>query len=246
MPPAPVKPGLLAPKAEKQLFKALVEKPDWTRLSNIASEHPDWTPLCATLEGLYAYQARDLARAEPALTAAVKSGHDVSSHPFVQKYISASTVTLEVADGVQMALPIGREAAGLTLAELLQGTERLDQAIDVVEQLEPTFSAAVSLAELYSEAGRHDEVIGMTNGLSNETDAHAFLLVLRARALRMGGMFDAARRLSRRRFAAALWMPRSAVGLTLSEPIPTSRRTAERRHGKISNASWPRTRTTQA
>jgi tetratricopeptide (TPR) repeat protein len=111
----------------------------------------------------------------------------------MRKYAGASTVTLELADGVDVTMPVGREAVGLTLAELYQATERLNQAIDVVEHLEPTFSAAVSLAELYSEAGRHDDVVDLTNGLSNETDAHAFLLILRARAMRENGMFDAAR-----------------------------------------------------
>jgi tetratricopeptide (TPR) repeat protein len=192
-PPAPPKPGLFADKAEKELYKALIEKPDVARLSQIAAQHPAWMPLCATLEGLLAYQAKEVGRAEAALVAALQSGQDVASHPFVQKYVGGSTVTLEVADGVDVTMPLGREAVGLTLAELLQGTDRLSQAIEVVEQLEPTFSAALSLAELYSEAARHDEVIAMTNGLTNDTDAHAFLLVLRARAFRQTAMFDAAR-----------------------------------------------------
>jgi tetratricopeptide (TPR) repeat protein len=140
-----------------------------------------------------AYGAKDLVRAEAALVAAFKSGEDAAAHPFVRKYAGASTVTLEVADGVQVTMPLGREAVGLTLAELFQATGRLDDAINVVEQLEPTFSAALSLAELYSDAGRHSQVIDMTNGLANETDQHAFLLVLRGRALRESGMFDAAR-----------------------------------------------------
>jgi len=111
----------------------------------------------------------------------------------MQKYAGAYTITLELADGVRVTMSLGREAVGLALAELYQATARLTRAIEVVEYLEPTFTAAVSLAELYSDAGRSPDVIELTNSLTNESDAHAFLLVLRARALRELDMFDAAR-----------------------------------------------------
>ncbi len=191
--PSQVKPGLLAPKAEKELYKALIEEKAYWRLEKIATKHPAWRSLCATLDGLFAYQAENTERAEPALLFAFQSNLDASTHPFMQKYISTAHVTLEVAEGVEVSLPLGREAVGLTLAEIYQGSGRLDQAIAVVEQLEPTFSAAVSLAELYSEAGRQDDVIELTNDLTNETDAHAFLLILRARAMREKGLLDSSK-----------------------------------------------------
>ncbi len=186
-------PGLFAPKAEKALHRALIQKQDFAQLERIAREHPEWAPLCATIDGLLAYEGGDIERAEPLLDAAFRSGEDGATHPFMQKYAGASTVTLELADGVNVTMPLGREAVGLTLAELYQATGRLTQAIEVVEHLDPTFTAAVSLAELYSDAGRTPDVIELTNGVTNESDAHAFLLVLRARALREQGMFDAAR-----------------------------------------------------
>jgi tetratricopeptide (TPR) repeat protein len=130
---------------------------------------------------------------EQALRAVFEGGRDPADHPFVRKYASASVLTLGIAEGVVATLPLGREVVGLTLAELYQATDRVGQAISVVEQMEPTFSAAISLAELYSEAGQHDQVIELTNGLANESDEHAFLLIMRARALRNEGMLDGAR-----------------------------------------------------
>jgi hypothetical protein len=94
---APPRPGLFAEKAEKQLYKALIVKQDMTRLGQIAAEHLAWLPLCAALEGLFAYQAKDMERAESALTSAFQSGQDVASHSFVRRYVGESTVMLEVA-----------------------------------------------------------------------------------------------------------------------------------------------------
>lgn len=190
--PATRPPGMFAAKPEKELYKALARK-DYPRIAQLAGQYPAWAPLCATLDGLMAYQEKAFDRAERALWTSFQSGQDAATHPFMQRYFRASTVELEVADGVTVSMPVGREAVGLALAELLQGTGRVVEAIGVVEALEPTFSAALSLAELYGEAGRYDEVIAMTNNISNETDAHAFLLVQRARAMREMDMVDGAR-----------------------------------------------------
>ncbi|MEY9213481.1 DUF4236 domain-containing protein [Thermobifida halotolerans] len=186
------KPGLFAPAPEKELYRALFEDRDRGRLPHIAGRHPDWAPLCAAFDGLLSYHGRDLAHAEAALRTALDHGGEIADHPFVRAYVDMPVITLRIAHGVDAALPPSREAVGLTLAELYQATGRPEQAIAVVEGLEPTFSAAVSLAELYSETGRHDAVIDLTNNLSNASDPHAFLLVMRARALAAGGMGDGA------------------------------------------------------
>lgn len=181
---APPRPGMFAPRAEKKLYRALISEPDPAAFAKIAARYPRWAPLCAALDGLLAYRDRDLQRAESALATAFLSGLDAARHPFIVKYAADATAELELAPGVEVTLPLGREAVGLTLAEIYQRSGRLSNAIDTVEQLDPTFSAAVSLAELYSEAGSHDEVVDMTNGLAPESDAHGLLLVLRGRALR--------------------------------------------------------------
>lgn len=185
-------PGMFAPAPEKELHRALFQDRDHSRLREIAGRHPEWAPLCAAFDGLLSYQRGDFAHAEAALRMALDTGGEFAHHPFVRAYATAPVTTLRIANGVDADLPPSREAVGLTLAELYQATGRPEQAIAVVEGLDPTFSAAVSLAELYSDAGRHDEVVDLTNNLANETDSHAFLLVMRARAVREKGMFGAA------------------------------------------------------
>jgi tetratricopeptide (TPR) repeat protein len=80
----------------------------------------------------------------------------------------------------------------LTLAELYQSEDRFEDAIEVVEQLEPTTYAAVSLAELYVAANRYPDVIELTDGIENTDDATALLCVFRGVAFREQGFHDAA------------------------------------------------------
>jgi tetratricopeptide (TPR) repeat protein len=101
-------------------------------------------------------------------------------------------VELGLAEGVSVELPICREAVGLSLAELMQDAERIDDAIHLVEGMEPTGSTAVSLAELYVLEGEWQQVIALTDGLANGDDATALLLVYRGVAFREAGVPDAA------------------------------------------------------
>ena len=184
--PPPPKPGLFAPRAEKDLFQILT-KQDWDRLPSLAAAHPDWRPIIAALDGFFCFQADNHDRARQALDLAFASGIEPTTHPFVQRYVTLAAVRLEIADGVKAELPLDRQAIGLALAELLQEEGQILRAIDIVEQLEPSTPAAVSLAELYLQAGKAAEVIALTNGIANEDDATALLCVFRGVALRETG-----------------------------------------------------------
>jgi tetratricopeptide (TPR) repeat protein len=192
-PPAvAARPGLLAPRSDKDLFKAIARQ-QYQELPVIAAKHPHRAPLCAALEGLVAFQNGQGTQAANALEFAFRSRAVFETDPFVRKYIAGTSITIEVVDGVSVTLPLSREAVGLALAELHQAQGDLPAAIAAVESLEPTFTAALSLAELYSDAGRHDDVVRMTNGVRNETDASAVLCMLRGIALREQGHHVAAR-----------------------------------------------------
>jgi predicted negative regulator of RcsB-dependent stress response len=112
----------------------------------------------------------------------------------VQKYLSGSTVTIPVAHGVEVTLPLNRDAVGLALAELEQQVAGQPQrAIAVVEHLEPSTYAAVSLCDLYLEVGRYDDVVDITNGIPNTDDPTALLAAFRGVALRELGHQTASR-----------------------------------------------------
>jgi tetratricopeptide (TPR) repeat protein len=188
VPPAK-KPGLFAPKGEKQLYKA-VKAQDVQAIKRVGDEHPDFQLPSYSLAGLMMLSTEP-AEAERLLNVAFGTGEDPASHEFVSTYLF-TRLELSLAQGVTAELPVNRDAVGLALAELKQAHGDLEGAIDAVEHLEPTTYSAVSLAELYAQTGRWDEVIELTEGIKNEDDAAALLCVFRGQAFRQQGFHDAA------------------------------------------------------
>jgi tetratricopeptide (TPR) repeat protein len=191
-PPAsatPKKPGLFAHKGEKALYKA-VKSQDPQAIKQAGEQHPAFRLASYSIAGLMILQDEP-AEAERLLGEAFATGKDPAADDFVSTYL-LTRLELSIAEGVSAELPINRDAVGLALAELKQDAGNLDQAIDVVEQLEPTTYAAVSLAELYGQTGRWDDVVELTEGVKNEDDASALLLVFRGQAFREQGFHDAA------------------------------------------------------
>jgi tetratricopeptide (TPR) repeat protein len=186
---APKKPGLFAPKGEKELFKA-VKAQDPAAMQRVGEAHPEFRlPAYSVAAFLLVNSAQE--KAESLLAAAFATGEDPAQNKFITDYMS-TFVGLPIAEGVTAELPLNRDAVGLMLAEIRQDQGNLEGAIGVVEQLEPTTYSAVSLAELYADAGRWDDVIELTEGMKNEDDASALLCVFRGQAFREQGFHDAA------------------------------------------------------
>lgn len=193
-PPAPSKPGFMAPKWEKELYKAL-RSDRLDRLGEIAQAYPESLPVALPLDALATMGRGDSDQALSLCRAAWRASDEepVENHPFVRKYIGASEFTINVAEGVAATLPISRDAVGLALAELEQVSGNIDAAIAVVEQLDPSSVAAVSLSELYIQVGRYVDVIDVTNGITNDDDPTALLNAYRGIAFREQGHHTAAR-----------------------------------------------------
>jgi tetratricopeptide (TPR) repeat protein len=185
------KPGLFAPKGEKQLYKAVLSQ-DAEAIAKVGEDVQDYRLPAYTLAGLMMIGNEETwPKAKHLLDAVFADGRDPGEDSFAQKYLAA-LIRVSIAPGITAEVPINRDAVGLALAELHQQEGALDEATDVVERLEPSAYAAVSLAELYAEAGRYDDVVELTEGVSNQDDASAVLLVYRAVAFREQGYPDAA------------------------------------------------------
>jgi tetratricopeptide (TPR) repeat protein len=204
----PKKPGLLAPKGEKQLYKA-VRAQDVKAIRQVGVEHVDFRLPSYSLAGLMMLTSEPT-EAEQLLGEAFATGKDPAEDKFVSSYLF-TRLELSLALGVTAELPVNRDAVGLALAELKQDHGDMAGAIDVVEQLEPTTYSAVSLAELYAQTERWDDVIELTEGMKNEDDASALLCVFRGQAFRQQGFHDAAHE-------------------TLKEALRSKSRAAEIRH----------------
>jgi hypothetical protein len=166
-PPSPKKPGLFAPKGEKELYKA-IKAQDVKAIRRVGIDHEDFRLPSYSLAGLMMLTSEPT-EAEQLLSEAFATGKEPAEDKFVSSYLF-TRLELSIAQGVTAELPVNRDAVGLALAELKQDHGDIDGAIDVVEQLEPTTYSAVSLAELYAQTGRWDDVIELTEGMKNEDD----------------------------------------------------------------------------
>jgi tetratricopeptide (TPR) repeat protein len=188
-PAAPKKPGMFAPKGEKQLYKA-IQAQDAQAIKQAGAEHPDVRLPSYSLAGLMLLTTEPK-EAKRLLGEAFATGNDPAEDKFVAAYLF-TRLELSIAEGITAELPVNRDAVGLALAELKQDEGDVAGAIDVVEQLEPTTYSAVSLAELYAQAERWDDVVELTEGMKNADDASALLCVFRGKAFREQGFHDSA------------------------------------------------------
>lgn len=190
---APVRPGLLAPRGEKELFEAL-EEGRFGDLEGIAGRHPELRHTCMVVDAFKRTDSPETHRTVRAMWEELwRSGYDPATDLFLAKYASASHCTIQLAPGVAVTLPLSRTSMGLALAEYRQEDGDLAEAAAVVEALEPSAVAAVSLAELYGQLERWQEVVNLTDNVTERDDLSIFLLVQRGAALREQRHFDAAR-----------------------------------------------------
>jgi tetratricopeptide (TPR) repeat protein len=192
-PPVQVRPGLLAPRGEKELYEAL-EADRYGELEGIASRHPELRHTCMVID---AFKRPDTPPTHHAVRAMFEelwaSGYDPGADSFVHKYAPASYCSIGLAPGISVSLPLSRTSIGLVLAEFRQEDGDLAEAAAVVEGLEPSAVAAVSLAELYGMLERWNAVVDLTDNVTERDDLSIFLLIQRGAALRELHHFDAAR-----------------------------------------------------
>lgn len=192
--PKKPKPGLFAPAWEKKLYKQVEGAANSAMLQQIGKDYPEAAPSVAMVElHRVCLPASDAERSRAILDWLWTEGYDPATDKFFISHVADGEVTVPIATGVTVTLPLERQTLGLILAELEQDAGNADRAISIVEGLEPTTVAAVSLAELYAETDRWEEIINMTDGLTNDDEPSTYLLIQRGTALREQGFYEAAR-----------------------------------------------------
>jgi tetratricopeptide (TPR) repeat protein len=184
------KPGLMASKGEKA-FHTAVAGGDPEVILGTASEQPQYRQLASAIAGLLLLES-DLDRGIAVLDEAVASGEDIARNRFLHKYMAAAGLTVVIAAGVMVHLPLQRNSIILLLAELHQARGDTASAQRVLEMAEPTTHVRLSQAELAFEAGDHDRVLQLTQGVFNDDDVTALMLAYRGRAFGELGRYDEA------------------------------------------------------
>lgn len=201
-PPQPsAKPGILAPKHEKEFFKG-IEALSAGDLES-ALQHFEEAARRDTkdqalsddlLAGLTAVQAGDTARAVPHLEAVVASEVELPDD-LLLKYAPGLGISLSITSEVDVTVSAGSMAAALALVECYQATDRNEEAIGLLQQMvevDPESALKLSLCELYADAGDWDEIVELGAGVANEDDVTLQIRLYQAAALAERGQDEVA------------------------------------------------------
>lgn len=113
------------------------------------------------------------------------------NHPLVEKYFDGLKPAAQITRGISTNEIYNAQTLGFIYAELLQGKEKFDEALEVLNQMIPTQLVAISIADIEITKKQFDDAIETTEDVENDDDATAMLLVLRGIAFREKGMNDA-------------------------------------------------------
>jgi tetratricopeptide (TPR) repeat protein len=174
------KPGMMAGKGEKALHAAIASGEPAAMLA-VAGQYPKYRSVGNAVAGLLSLES-DLEHGMELLEAAIGDEADVGKNQFVHKYLPEAGLSVVIAAGVMVHLPLQRNSLVLLLAELRQARGNLDGAIDTLEKAEATTHIRLSLTELLFETEQFERVISTTQGVANDDDVTALMLAYRGRA----------------------------------------------------------------
>ncbi|MEA2003299.1 MAG: hypothetical protein U9N84_15620, partial [Actinomycetota bacterium] len=150
------KPGMMASKGERA-FHAAVASGDPSSMLRVAGQHPKYKVPARAIAGLLLLES-ELDRGISLLEEAVDGGTDVGDDDFVRRYLAEAGLTVVIAAGVVVHLPLQRNSLVLLLAELHQARGEADRALHLLEGAEPTTHMRLSRTELLYETDQFDEV----------------------------------------------------------------------------------------
>jgi tetratricopeptide (TPR) repeat protein len=200
-PPITAKPGLFAPKHEKEFYKALQayakgDTEEARKLFESASAKDEGERVLADdlLAGIVNATSGKLDEAIPYLETVVSSDVELPDE-LMTKYLSGGGIAIGVTENVKVAVEWSSLAAALTLVECYQAQGRTQEAIGILQQLadaDENPAIILSLCDLYAQTGAWDELVDAAAGVSNEDDVTLEIRLLQARAVREQGLDEAA------------------------------------------------------
>jgi predicted negative regulator of RcsB-dependent stress response len=188
-------PTMFAPPFEKRLQEFLAGKIELGKLRAVENLTDAERLTILFVEAVrVSIPAHDNARTLTLLRQLVAAHYHPAADELLCKYSSPVMITVHLAEGIAAELPLyNSDTLALMLAELEQSVGNLDDAIAVVEGVDPSTLATVSLAELYIQQQRWADVVTLTDELTNEDESSMYALIQRAVAFREQKYFEAAR-----------------------------------------------------
>lgn len=192
-PPRPAKPGLFAPKGEKELYKAIKSGMDIAAIDQVAQFYPshrNQALALAAIKRLENDQEPDVAIEQ--LQEVFGGGYDPALDEFSQKYLSFISLSVGIPNHPVASLPFSKALLAISLSGTLLKQDRQQEALELGQYLRDSIAGQILLAELYDSCGLSDKVLESTDNLDNTDDASMLLITLRGKALAKQGYTDAA------------------------------------------------------
>jgi len=203
MPPVYPKAGVLAPKEEKLFVQGVTAYMQERYAGSLRllqdSEGRDQQGEHVGEEffaGMCLIKLDRLSEASAYFETVLASDHSLPD-PMMTKYGIGGDMLIGVTPAVTVTVPMSNLAVALMLAEVYQGSDQKQKAIELLESLgsqapaQPVF--ALSLADLYVADDKWDDVVRVTEGVTENTDDVSLnILAFRAAAMVELGLGDAA------------------------------------------------------
>ena len=202
-PPSAMQPGVFARKAERELYKYLLDIFKWdetdtadeaiTKATKLQSMYP---ALKHSLDLIvFLYSAKDNKIVDAVQYQMGKdlwnNRNSVFSDKYVVKYFQGITPEVQITNGISTSSTYDVQTLGHIFVEILQLMNKKDEAVATLHEMNADQLVAISLADLEIGAKDYDAAIDTTEDIENEDDATAMMLILRGVAFREKGLEDA-------------------------------------------------------
>ena len=193
-------PGLLAPKAEKQLYQAITQ-------AEAGARAQEWAPVILGLTGdpklgvaaslLAGLLLRgDPQTALPPLAALLAAGVDPAADSFLRRYCPHASGAVAI-DGVPLTLSISRDLLAVLTSQLHAQLGEFGAARSAADQMTDCRWARTLRADLAYDAGDYNHAVALTDMVTNSDDLTTLALAIRGGALRQAGHLTAAQEVLR-------------------------------------------------
>ena len=198
----PPSPGLFAAKIERDLYAFLMDiyNADDTdtpqqvieKAAKLKAEHPALTPAMDLITFVHGVSDSAFSDKVEAWGKQLWDNREsVFSDPLVEKYFEGITPLVQITRGISTHEIYNEQVLGFIWSEVLQSKEKYDEALAVLEEIDPDQLVAIAIADIELTNGKFDAAIETTEDIENEDDATAMLLVLRGIAFREKKLLDA-------------------------------------------------------
>jgi tetratricopeptide (TPR) repeat protein len=199
-PPAP---GLFAAKNERDLNRFLLDiynadskdtpQEVVDKAAILKTNHPALAPIANLLTFLHGVTADVVNVDLDALGKELWTNRGIYfNDSLVIKYLSGIRPAARITRGISTNEIYNAQTLGFIYAELLQSQGKIEEALAVLDEMDPDQLVAISIADIELMEKKYDEAIETTEDIENEDDATAMLLVLRGIAFREKSLEDAA------------------------------------------------------